>query len=58
MRNTDDRWGNLDIELAPVPRNTPDQVRAAQLTVCRCAPDREAAVELLEALGIRERVTA
>lgn len=51
-------WGNLQLDLPPVPPATPQQKRAAQRVVCAWAPDPETAGELLAMLGIRERITA
>lgn len=51
-------WGNLELDLGPIPPNTPQQRRAAQLAACRWAPDATVAGELLDMLGLRERIDA
>lgn len=49
-------WGNLELNLAPIPPATPAQQRAAQRAVLAWAPDATVASELLEALGLNHRI--
>jgi len=51
-------FGNLELDLGPIPPNTPEQRRAAQRAVAAWAPDPQTAAELLDALGLRERIPA
>lgn len=51
-------WGNLELNLPPVPPATPQQRRAAQQAVCARAVDVGEARVLLAMLGLDERIPA